>query len=93
MFFGGFTQVGSDLVGSLRMTGCVDSLWGSNTPQLALASLEAGLSVPPPLGKCLGACPEEIAWRQGWIDRARLEANIAKLGKSSYGEYLRRLLA
>jgi glucose-1-phosphate thymidylyltransferase len=38
------------------------------------------------------ACPEEIAWRQGWIDRAGLDANIAKLGKSSYGAYLRRLL-
>src|SRR3954469_8460525 len=38
------------------------------------------------------ACLEEIAWRKGWIDRAGLEANIAKLGKSSYGAYLRRLL-
>jgi glucose-1-phosphate thymidylyltransferase len=39
------------------------------------------------------ACLEEIAWRQGWIDNARLEANIAKLGKSSYAQYLRRLLS
>jgi glucose-1-phosphate thymidylyltransferase len=39
------------------------------------------------------ACLEEIAWRQGWIDDARLEANIAKLGKSSYGLYLRGLLS
>ena len=39
------------------------------------------------------ACPEEIAWSRHWIDRARLEANIAKLGKSSYGAYLRRLLS
>ena len=38
------------------------------------------------------ACLEEIAYKQGWIDRAGLEANIKKLGKSSYGEYLRRLL-
>ncbi len=38
------------------------------------------------------ACLEEIAWRQGWIDRARLEANLAKLGKSSYGAYLKGLL-
>jgi glucose-1-phosphate thymidylyltransferase len=37
------------------------------------------------------ACIEEIAWRKGWIDRAGLEANIAKLGKSSYGGYLRRI--
>jgi glucose-1-phosphate thymidylyltransferase len=39
------------------------------------------------------ACLEEIAYKQGWIDRAVMEANIKKLGKSSYGEYLRRLLA
>jgi glucose-1-phosphate thymidylyltransferase len=38
------------------------------------------------------ACLEEIAWRQGWIDSARLESNIAKLGKSSYALYLRGLL-
>jgi glucose-1-phosphate thymidylyltransferase len=39
------------------------------------------------------ACLEEIAWRQGWIDDARLEANVAKLGKSSYGQYLRGILS
>jgi glucose-1-phosphate thymidylyltransferase len=39
------------------------------------------------------ACLEEIAFRQGWIDRAQLEANITKLGKSGYGAYLRRLLS
>ncbi len=38
------------------------------------------------------ACLEEIAFKKGWIDRAGLEANIRRLGKSSYGEYLRRLL-
>ena len=39
------------------------------------------------------ACLEEIAYKKGWIDRVGLEANIRKLGKSSYGEYLKRLLA
>ena len=39
------------------------------------------------------ACIEEIAYKAGWIDRTGLEANIKKLGKSSYGEYLKRLLA
>lgn len=39
------------------------------------------------------ACIEEIAYKAGWIDRAGLEANIKKLGKSSYGDYLKRLLA
>jgi len=38
------------------------------------------------------ACPEEVAWRQGWIDDGQLERCAAALGKSSYGEYLRALL-
>ncbi len=38
------------------------------------------------------ACLEEIAFKQGWIDRAGLEANIARLGKSAYGGYLQRVL-
>jgi len=39
------------------------------------------------------ACPEEVAWRQGWIDDAGLEACAAGLGASGYGAYLRGLLA
>ena len=39
------------------------------------------------------ACLEEIAFKLGWIDRARLEENVRRLGKSSYGAYLARLLA
>ena len=39
------------------------------------------------------ACLEEIAYKKGWIDRAGLEANIKKLGKSAYGQYLQGLLA
>jgi glucose-1-phosphate thymidylyltransferase len=38
-------------------------------------------------------CIEEIAWRQGWIDDARLAALAAPLAKSGYGEYLTGLLA
>ena len=38
------------------------------------------------------ACPEEIAWRQGWIDAGSLEALARPLAKSGYGEYLLRLL-
>ncbi|MBP8256731.1 MAG: glucose-1-phosphate thymidylyltransferase RfbA [Opitutaceae bacterium] len=39
------------------------------------------------------ACLEEIGWRQGWLDRVALDAQIKRLGKSGYGDYLRRLLA
>ena len=38
------------------------------------------------------ACLEEIALRNKWITLADLEAQVARLGKSSYGSYLRRLL-
>jgi glucose-1-phosphate thymidylyltransferase len=38
------------------------------------------------------ACPEEIAWRQGWIDEPQLRRCAEALGKSSYGAYLRSLL-
>jgi len=38
------------------------------------------------------ACPEEVAWRQGWIDDGQLERCAAALGKSSYGLYVRGLL-
>ncbi|XUU61089.1 glucose-1-phosphate thymidylyltransferase RfbA [Erythrobacter sp. HA6-11] len=37
-------------------------------------------------------CPEEIAWRQGFIDDARLEEIAQPLRKSGYGEYLLSLL-
>jgi glucose-1-phosphate thymidylyltransferase len=38
-------------------------------------------------------CPEEIAWRQGYIDDAGLERIAAPLRKSGYGDYLLGLLA
>ena len=38
------------------------------------------------------SCPEEIAWRQGFIDTGQLERLAAPLRKSGYGEYLLGLL-
>ena len=37
------------------------------------------------------ACPEEIAWRSGFIDDSGLEKAIGRLGKGEYATYLRRL--
>jgi glucose-1-phosphate thymidylyltransferase len=37
-------------------------------------------------------CPEEVAWRQGWIDAPRLAALAEPLRKSGYGDYLLRLI-
>jgi glucose-1-phosphate thymidylyltransferase len=38
------------------------------------------------------ACPEEIAFRQGWIDAGQLEALAQPLTKNGYGQYLLRML-
>ncbi|MBK6744429.1 MAG: glucose-1-phosphate thymidylyltransferase RfbA [Hydrogenophilales bacterium] len=38
------------------------------------------------------ACPEEIAWRNRWIDTPRLLAQADSLAKSGYGDYLRDLI-
>ena len=38
------------------------------------------------------ACPEEIAWRKGFIDSAQFEALARPLAKSGYGAYLLRML-
>ena len=38
------------------------------------------------------ACPEEIAFEQGWIDAQQLLALAAPLAKSGYGAYLRNLV-
>jgi glucose-1-phosphate thymidylyltransferase len=37
-------------------------------------------------------CPEEVAWRQGWISDAELEALAKPLHKSGYGAYLESLV-
>ena len=38
------------------------------------------------------ACPEEIAWRNGWLSDGQLEALAAPMCKNEYGRYLLRLL-
>jgi glucose-1-phosphate thymidylyltransferase len=38
------------------------------------------------------ACPEEIVYRLGYIDAEQLRALASKIAKSSYGQYLLRLL-
>ena len=37
-------------------------------------------------------CPEEVAWRLGWIDDKQLELLALNMSKNSYGDYLMKLL-
>jgi len=39
------------------------------------------------------ACPEEVAFRSGWIDAAQLEALARPLAKNGYGQYLLKILS
>ena len=38
------------------------------------------------------ACPEEIAYRQGWIDAEAVQKVASQLSKNSYGQYLTKIL-
>ena len=38
------------------------------------------------------SCPEEIAYRKGWINATQLEKLAAPLSKNGYGQYLQRVL-
>jgi glucose-1-phosphate thymidylyltransferase len=38
------------------------------------------------------SCPEEIAYRSGWIDASQLQALATPLAKTGYGQYLLNLL-
>ena len=38
------------------------------------------------------ACPEEIAYRQGWISAEVVEKVASQLSKNSYGQYLTKML-
>jgi len=57
-----------------------------------LASLFDEVSAPLPfdlLSQGLKiACPEEIAWRNRWLNDDALEKIAVTLGRSSYGKYL-----
>ncbi|MDE2121924.1 MAG: glucose-1-phosphate thymidylyltransferase RfbA [Betaproteobacteria bacterium] len=39
------------------------------------------------------SCPEEVAWRQGWIDAQQMQRLAEPMRKNGYGQYLLRLLA
>ncbi len=61
------------------------------TPQTLLQAAEFVATIEARQGLKI-ACPEEIAWRQNWIDDARLETLAAGFAGNSYGRYLQELL-
>jgi glucose-1-phosphate thymidylyltransferase len=62
---------------------------GTHDSLLEAASFIATLQKRQGLQVC---CPEEIAYRQGWISGAELERLASPLSKNSYGDYLLKLL-
>jgi glucose-1-phosphate thymidylyltransferase len=62
---------------------------GTHDSLLEAASFIATLQKRQGLQVC---CPEEIAYRQGWISDAELERLASPLSKNSYGDYLLKLL-
>jgi len=59
----------------------------TGTPESLLQAAEFVATIEARQGLKI-ACPEEIAWRQSWIDDAKLEALAAKFKGNSYGRYL-----
>lgn len=64
-------------------TGSIDSLHDA-TSYVRTLERRQGLKI---------GCPEEIAWRKGWIDDKQLESLAIDLLDSGYGEYLLKLLS
>jgi glucose-1-phosphate thymidylyltransferase len=64
----------------------------TGTPESLLQAAEFVATVEARQGLKI-ACPEEVAWRQHWIDDAQLERLAANFANNSYGRYLRDLLA
>ena len=63
---------------------------GTHASLLAAANFVETIEARQGLKVC---CPEEIAFRQGFIDQQQL-GNLARaLGKSGYGEYLERIMS
>lgn len=62
----------------------------TGTPDTLLAAAEFVGTLEKRQGMKI-ACPEEIAWRQGFIDESGLERAIGRLGKGEYASYLRSL--
>jgi glucose-1-phosphate thymidylyltransferase len=59
----------------------------TGTPESLLQAAEFVATIEARQGLKI-ACPEEIAWRQHWIDDAQLQALAKKFNGNSYGRYI-----
>ncbi|MBI3198262.1 MAG: glucose-1-phosphate thymidylyltransferase RfbA [Rhodospirillales bacterium] len=64
----------------------------TGTPSSLLKAAQFVETVEDRQGLQIG-CPEEVAWRMGYIDDGALERLIEPIRESEYGKYLQRLLA
>jgi glucose-1-phosphate thymidylyltransferase len=63
----------------------------TGTPESLLEAAEYVRAVEQRQGQKI-ACPEEIAYSNGWIEENALQAAQEKLAKSNYGHYLKEIL-
>jgi glucose-1-phosphate thymidylyltransferase len=76
---------------ALEMLGRGFAWLDTGTPENLLQAAEFVATIEARQGLKI-ACPEEVAWRQNWIDDAQLMALAAKFGGNSYGRYLDQLI-
>ena len=86
------TSFGLSAVLTLGILASIDLLAVEPAPDSLLEAAEFVRTLEKRQGFKI-CCPEEIAFRQGWIDAKQLEALGTAIIKSTYGQYLLQIAA